>query len=114
MLDHCARCKRETSLEVMSRQQVLTDRGGLVWWREDLRCSRCGWTDVDYVTNPTPTSPPDPLSKALERGRKNPGTDPLPVVVDREIERRLSPVVVPVVVNVPGWAIRGKIRKFEE
>jgi hypothetical protein len=137
MLDHCARCKRETSLEVMSSQQVLTDAGGLVWIREDLRCAWCGWVDVDYVTTLTP----DPLSahSCARRGEKKrcPGPDPLPVV-DGEIERRLSaeergmlweallrtfgnPTPGPSPSHEEGneqrgagRAIRGKIRKFEE
>jgi hypothetical protein len=48
MLDHCVRCGKKT-LEIERFRRVLIDKAGQAWVREDLRCSVCGWTDMDYL-----------------------------------------------------------------
>lgn len=47
MLDHCVRCGCK-KLKLVGTEQVLVDGTGLTWFREDLRCPVCEWTDADY------------------------------------------------------------------
>lgn len=70
-------------LVITAVEQVLVDRGGVVWNRVDLRCPLCGWTDVDFVTNLTPGPSP------RRRGEKIP--TPLRQGGERNIKLKIKP-----------------------